>query len=729
MARSTLGDEQLAAYLDSARRLARLGRGAEPVLALLEDWPDVVTALGGDDDDVLPALIDCVDGLQQSANGRAIAPLLQTLAAVTRRLASAGQLRAYLAIVGDLAQRTSASIHGRQATLPSPGLPEFLRHAPQLAALLSLEGMRRWVDYGVRNYAAHAPHQIDYFALHSPDSRAILQRERRGTLLANIERALELALRALWNDDARLWPIASLTFETDAADAGDNPPVAYYDELGVHLPEILEEQHGVCAIDRYRARLAHIAGHRRWSEAQTADNLSPMQRLAIEFFEDSRIDTLLVRAYPGLRRILLALHPRPIDAADSADSPHTALLRQRLAMLSRALLDPAHDYADPVLLDFVERFHALLRCGESSTSALAQLALAYVARTRRASDQAANVLFADTQVDYRDDNRQLWRFIELGDEEESFRPRHQAAAPAPTRLVRHYPEWDYRSASYRPDWTSVYEALHPSGNGAQIDALLDRYSALARRLQRLFEQLRPQDRVRVRYQEDGSDLDLDVATASLIDYRSGHTPDPRINLSHRTDQRDVAVLLLVDVSQSLNDTLAGGTQTMLELTRAAVSLLAWAIDALGDPLAIAAFHSNTRHEVRYLHVKGYSEGWGDAVKARLAALNAGYSTRLGAAVRHAAHTLEKQVAARKLMLIVTDGQPADIDSPDPRLLIEDARQAVQELSGQGIYTHCINLDARADDYVSHIFGPRHTVIDKVERLPERLAEVFLSLTR
>ena len=102
--------------------------------------------------------------------------------------------------------------------------------------------------------------------------------------------------------------------------------------------------------------------------------------------------------------------------------------------------------------------------------------------------------------------------------------------------------------------------------------------------------------------------------------------------------------------------------------------------------AIAGFSSNTRHEVRYQHIKGYGERWNDQVKGRLAALQAGWSTRMGAAIRHAGHYLGARQADKKLLLILTDGEPSDIDVHDERLLIEDTRKAVQEADQEGIYT-------------------------------------------
>jgi len=373
-----------------------------------------------------------------------------------------------------------------------------------------------------------------------------------------------------------------------------------------------------------------------------------------------------------------------------------------------------------------------MQANETSTDSIAKLAISYATRTRIQSDQLPNVRFTDTEVDYRDDNRHLWKFIEMGDEEEMFDEHEKQAQQQEEEEKglppRHYPEWDYSTRTYRPDWVSLYESLHPSGDAAEIDALLAKHSALAKRLKQILDMLKPQQYVRVRYQEDGSELDLDVAIRSLIDFKSGHTPDPRINMSHRHDGRDISVMLLLDLSASLADIPEGAEQSILQLSREAVALLAWAIDRIGDSFAIAGFSSNGRHEVRYQHIKGYSEHWNDEVKARLAAMEAGYSTRMGAALRHAAHYLEHQKSDKKLLLVLTDGEPSDIDVSDQRLLIEDTRKAVQELDQKGIYTYCINLDSQADEYVADIFGKQYSVIDRVERLPEKLPQLFMALT-
>ncbi len=716
---AVLTREGIDAYLDAARVIGKLGRGVEPMLIFLEEWPSAASAVG---ETALPSVMVVVMRLQKSPNGRAIAPFLQTLTPVAKRLQSQEQLQHYLDIALDLKARTTGSIHGHHTTFPSPGLPEFFAQAPALLNQLTLAGLKNWVEYGIRNYGAHPERQKDYFSLQSADARAVLQRERHGTLLVDVERKLDLYLRGLWRDGERLVPYSTAFDEL-------RKPVPYYDRLGMRLPDVYDDAGEISGLDRYRAALAHMAGHRRWSEAQVADNWSPFQRMAVEFFEDCRIETLLMREYPGLARIFLALHPKPVEGA--CDPQTTSCLRHRLAMLSRALLDPDHGYADVDLNDYVARFQAIMGKGESSTREIATLALSYVAKTRCPTDQLARVHFADTVVDYRDDNRQLWKFIEAGDEEEAFDEKRKFEPGEEHRGLppRHYPEWDYASQTYRPDWVSLYERLHPAGNAADIDRLLAKHAPLAKRLKKMLDLLKPQDKVRIRYQEEGSELDLDVAIRSLIDFKSGATPDPRINMSHTTSGRDIAVMLLLDLSESLNDKAAGSEQTILELSREAVSLLAWAIEKLGDPFAVAGFHSNTRHDVRYLHIKGYGEHFSDEVKARLAAMEAGWSTRMGAAMRHAAHYLKARPADKKLLLVLTDGRPSDVDAQDERLLIEDARQAVRELDRDGIFPYCISLDPNADDYVGDIFGRQFAVIDHIARLPERLPQLFLALTR
>lgn len=717
----SLSNKGIKDYLSGASLVCMIGRGVEPVLVYLEEMPQIAHSMG---EDMLEVVSKVVWDLSRSPNGNAIVPFMQILPEAARRLVSHDQFVRFLDILFDMIERTSSSIHDDQnPTIPSPGLPDLLDHMPFLLNQLSLEGLKNWIDYGIRNYKHHPERQRDYFTLQSADAKAMLSRERHGTLFVDNERKLDLYLQAMWRDKDYLVPYSEGFDEL-------RKPQPYFDGLGIRVPDVFDDtEDGVSGLNRYRAVLAHMAAHKHWSGSIVADNYSPFQRLAIELLEDSRVEYLAIQMYPGLRRLFQSLHPVP--AEDACDSAKESCLRHRLTMLSWAILNPEHGYQNPDVLEFTQRFFDTMSTGESSTKEIAQLGLSYVAKTRLQSDQLPNMYFDNTEIDYRDDNRHLWIFIEEGDEEELFNQEDKIDKTERVEGLppRHYHEWDYHTKTFRPDWVSLYETLHPPGDASHIDKLLAKHSALAKRLAQILDMLKPQNTVRVRYQEEGSELDLDVALRSFIDLKSGITPDPRINMDHKTDGRDISVLLLLDLSASLNDVPPGCEQSLLELSQEAVSLLSWAIEKLGDPFAIAGFFSNTRHEVRYQHIKGFSEHWDEETKARLAAMQAGLSTRMGAAMRHAGHYLGMQKSDKKLLLILTDGEPADIDSKDPQLLIQDAHKALQELDLEGIFTYCINLDPRADEYVADIFGNQYTVIDHVERLPEQLPKLFMSLTK
>ncbi len=723
-AKALLTEQGVNDYLEGASLISMIGRGFEPILTYLEEMPEVANNLG---EETLSLVSQSVWKISRTTNGRSIPSFLQTIGEAARRLGSRESLAQYIELVMDMMEKTTTSIHGRQNTHPSPGANDMFAQMPSLLQQLSLVGLKNWIEYGVRNYRTHPERQRDYFTLQSADARAVMQRERHGTLYIDNERNLDLYLRSMW----QLSPEDEIPMLVPYSEAFDElrKPQPYYDQLGFRIPDVFDDKYTLTGLDRYRMVLAHMSAHRRWSHRLIADNYSPFQRIAIEIFEDCRVDTLSMRRYPGLRHAIMAMHPRPDE--DACDIEFESCIRHRLTMMSYALLNEDHGYKDANIIEFAAKFHEALADGNDGTTAdMSSLGLSFVARTRLQSDQLPKIHFKDTEVHYRDDNRHLWQFIEEGDEEEMFEKREEKTEIKEQGLPpRMYPEWDYNSNSYRPDWVSLYESLHPKGNPAVIDKLLAKHDALAKRLKRLLDLLKPQNMVRLRYQEDGSELDLDVAIRSLIDLKSGAQPDPRINMSHRNDGRNIAVMLLVDLSESLNEKAAGSEQTILELNQEAVALTSWAIEQVGDEYAIAGFNSNSRHEVRYQHIKGFAEHWDDDVKGRLAAMEAGYSTRMGPAIRHAAHYLEARKADKKLLLVLTDGEPADIDVHDERLLIEDAHKAVQELDQKGIFTYCINLDPKADEYVQDIFGQQYTVIDKVESLPEKLPQLFMALTK
>jgi len=151
---------------------------------------------------------------------------------------------------------------------------------------------------------------------------------------------------------------------------------------------------------------------------------------------------------------------------------------------------------------------------------------------------------------------------------------------------------------------------------------------------------------------------------------------------------------------------------------------------IGDPFALHGFASDGRHEIEYFRFKDFDEDSGELPRGRLAAMESGKSTRMGTAIRHATRLLRRCPQQKKLLLVLTDGEPADIDVRDPQYLRMDTKKAVEEVAKFGVTTYCMSLDPRADNYVSRIFGQKnYMVVDHVQRLPEKLPLLYAGLTR
>ncbi|BAS68047.1 nitric oxide reductase activation protein NorD [Bathymodiolus septemdierum thioautotrophic gill symbiont] len=717
-----LSEQSLGEYYKGAEFLAKIGQGDVLSIAFLKVMPWVGEFYG---EGSIKKIVDfAYQNISRTPNKAAVEPFLNSFIVVIEHTEN-NQLDEYLSLIEYHLKKTTFSVHGIHDTHASPSLISMLGNMGLLLEQLEFKGIYEWIDYGLRYFQDHPERQEAYFSLATADSKAVFQRQRKGLLFGDIEREINLFQRALWKTNFMYAP-----YSPDFEKLEHFHP--YLEDEVIRLPDIYESLGGVSACKRYKALVAHLIAHHQFSTKIVADNVSPQQRFFAEVFEDARVEYLAIQKYPGLRKLWLDLIPI-VDEFDCDDS-NQSCLRHRAIMLTRALLDDNHPYENKIILDYVEKFKTLMGAGESSTADSLSLGLGYLIKTRSVADALAKIYFENTEVTYRDDNRSMWLFIEDFDEEDEIFAHEQKTDEEDEDDIEvipphYYDEWDYAYDSYKPDWTAVYERLHTHTDASKIDRILDKHDALVKQLKKVLDLLKPQNKKRLRYQEEGAELDLDIALRSVIDIKNGTQPDTRINIDFEHDSRSVSVLLLLDLSQSLNEVVGSLGQTILELSQEAVSLLGWAVEQLGDNFAIAGFNSDTRQKVMYYHIKGYSEHWDDTVKSRLADLKAEYSTRMGAAIRHGAHYLDLQESDKKLMLILTDGEPADIDMHDPYALIQDAHKAVQEVQQKGMYPYCISLDKKADEYIGDIFGSHYSVIDHIESLPQELPKLFLSLTK
>ncbi len=738
-------------YLDGAKSLTKLGRGPEVVISYLQEMPLVAKECG---EDVVGDSITAAMKLSSMTSGEVVALLFDSMPSAARNLGDAELFRGYLTLIHQLASTASR------------GVRPMLNHMDELLSKLTLSGLRRWANFGAQAYRRDYDNLTSYFNLESADSQAVLQKERRGTLFVKSQRKLNFYLRALWGRDFFLRPTG--------ADFADFRP--YIEHRILHLPDALDDYGGIPGIELYRATAAHMAAHMMYSTAPvSAEQLSPAQIFFIGFVEDARIEYNAVNDFPGLKKLWRTIMQVPVE-----EMPEHSTMVQ-LTHFAQMLLDESITSEDAALNEIATRFHQQVveRKDDNHLSWELGLDLFNLFAERKAVPSLR--ILERIDIPYRDDNRYVWEFegfsweveteyvpasqrqvrkqvsvIEMANEVDcelagddaqeiwtcstNMRPYEDDLTDEqisfndmwgkePVSDPYHYQEWDYQIQLHRPDWATVYERRQPRGMVEDIEAIVDQYKPVAHRIKQIIDLLTPEGVQRVRNMEDGDEIDVNAAIDAMIAIRMGEQPSTRITMRNVLKNRDLSVVVLLDLSESTNEPMNGSEKTVLQLTREATTLVATAIEGIGDPFAIHGFASDGRHDVQYYRFKDFNQHFNDEAKSRLAGMQGGLSTRMGAALRHAGSHLLKQPERRKLVLMITDGEPADIDERDPQHLRHDTKKAVEELYTNGVLTYCLTLDPNADDYVKRIFGANnYTIVDHVDRLPEQLPTLFASLT-
>jgi len=286
-----------------------------------------------------------------------------------------------------------------------------------------------------------------------------------------------------------------------------------------------------------------------------------------------------------------------------------------------------------------------------------------------------------------------------------------------------YPEWNHRARSYMPDHCRVLDAparpdaahpFHPNPRRAQ-------------EVRRQFEALRPRRILQPR-QVDGSELDLDALLTTRADLAATGRGSDRIWQMARQVERDLSVAFLIDTSRSTEAAI--GDSSVIEVAREAMGALAGGIEAAGDRFGIWGFSSLRRDRIFLTCCKGFDAPMDSTVTANIGALRPGHYTRLGAAIRHVGAMLAKEPSARKLLIVLTDGKPNDLDHYEGQHGIEDSRMAVREVRRAGQSLHGVIIDEDGQDWFARIFGRGgFTLLPNPERLTRALPDIYRTLTQ
>lgn len=287
------------------------------------------------------------------------------------------------------------------------------------------------------------------------------------------------------------------------------------------------------------------------------------------------------------------------------------------------------------------------------------------------------------------------------------------------------PEWDWKKQQLKRDVCSL-TVLDP--RDAQPCALPSHLLRPARRLRHQFEALTPARRW-LKNQPDGPELDIDAVVRAFADRKTGHvTGDTGGYLSCERRERDLCCLVLADLSLS-TDTWVSDEQRVIDVIRDSLWLFSEALGATGDPFGLYGFSSRKRDHIRFHRIKDFDEPADDRIRGRIGALKPGFYTRIGAAIRYATQILSKRPEALRLLLILSDGKPNDVDHYEGRYGIEDTRMSLNAARQEGVRPFCVTIDKEGQGYLPHLFGPAgYTILRNPAELPARLPLLYAQLT-
>ncbi|GBG13066.1 nitric oxide reductase NorD protein [Novimethylophilus kurashikiensis] len=287
------------------------------------------------------------------------------------------------------------------------------------------------------------------------------------------------------------------------------------------------------------------------------------------------------------------------------------------------------------------------------------------------------------------------------------------------------PEWDWKKRVLQPDYCRLQEMVARQAAPCELPQPLRR---TARRLRSQFQALAPTKQW-LRMQPEGEEIDLDAWLLHETDRLAGLGGGERgLYRAHIDRQRDLACLLLADLSLS-TDAYASNDARVIDVIRDSLFLFSEALSATGDRFALYGFSSLKRSHVRFHRLKSFDERYDGQTRGRITAIKPGYYTRMGAAIRQGSKLLAEQPNSQRLLLLLTDGKPNDLDRYEGRYGIEDTREAIREARALGLRPFCVTIDREANDYLPHLFGPSgYALIRKPEDLPKELPLLYAQMT-
>ena len=318
------------------------------------------------------------------------------------------------------------------------------------------------------------------------------------------------------------------------------------------------------------------------------------------------------------------------------------------------------------------------------------------------------------------------QLMDLGNDNKDLSPTattgndRQQSEPKISGIFR-YREWDYRVQQFHENFCSLRELPATLGDESFVDETLKKYLHLVNSLKRTFEGVLLESQLQ-RRQSDGDDLDLDAIIKAYAEVANGQEMSEYLYTRYRNQSRNIAVMFMVDMSGST-------VGWVNKAEKESLVLLCEALEILGDRYAIFGFSGRSNQGCEVYRIKTFDQPYDLCVRQRISGIKPKSFTRMGAAIRHLGSQLQLTLAHTKLLITLSDGRPEDCDGYKGQYGIEDTRHALREIQKTDIQAFCITIDKEAQEYLPYMYGAaNYTVIDEVDKLPQKVTEIYRRLT-
>ncbi len=287
-----------------------------------------------------------------------------------------------------------------------------------------------------------------------------------------------------------------------------------------------------------------------------------------------------------------------------------------------------------------------------------------------------------------------------------------------------YDEWDYSNRSYKKDFCSVYPASPFQANPSYYHKTIKEHATILMGLRKMITSLNNKMKWQKR-QKQGEEFDLDALLDRNIDILAGKSPDENIFYTKRKTEKDISILLLLDISLS-SDGYALNNR-IIDVEKDVSILFGEILNEFNIDFAIDCFYSKTRNYASYISLKEFDEPWSTG-KDKIGGIEPIGYTRIGTALRHAGARISARDTSKKWVILISDGKPNDYDKYEGKYGVQDVKQALRELNEKNVQSYALAIEAQAKYYLPQMFGKNHyQILSSPKNLIDSLVHLFVKI--